>query len=66
MDNELENYYESQTELPDIDDHMDLEPDEEQEPGEPSEDMDGDHATALASAGLGTDEDYFFGSLDAE
>ena len=24
----------------------------------PGEDMDGDHATALASAGLGTDEDY--------
>lgn len=25
---------------------------------EPSDDMDGDHASALASAGFGTDEDY--------
>jgi hypothetical protein len=24
----------------------------------PGEDMDGDHASALASAGMGTDEDY--------
>lgn len=28
------------------------------EPSEPDESMDGDHETALASAGLGTDEDY--------
>ena len=28
------------------------------EPSEPSEDMDGDPTSALASAGMGTDEDY--------
>lgn len=27
---------------------------------EPSDDMDGDHASALASVGWGADEDYFF------
>jgi hypothetical protein len=31
---------------------------------EPSEDMDGDHESALASAGFGTDEDY--GSFGGE
>lgn len=30
----------------------------------PSEEMDGDHGSALASAGMGTDEDY--GSFGAE
>jgi len=31
----------------------------------PGEDMDGDHASALASAGFGTDEDYgYFGGDD--
>lgn len=32
----------------------------------PGEDMDGDHASALASAGLGTDEDYGGGTHDWE
>ena len=32
-------------------------------PDGPDESMDGDHETALASAGFGTDEDY--GSFDA-
>lgn len=31
---------------------------------QPSEDMDGDHASALASAGFGTDEDYEHNSYD--
>jgi len=30
----------------------------------PGEDMDGDHASALASAGFGTDEDYEHNSCD--
>jgi hypothetical protein len=35
------------------------------EPEGPDESMDGDHASALASAGMGTDEDYgYFGGED--
>lgn len=33
---------------------------------EPNEDMDGDHASALASAGMGTDEDYGYYGPDDE
>ncbi len=37
------------------------------EPDMPGEDMDGDHESGLASAGLGTDEDYgYFGGDDFE
>lgn len=32
----------------------------------PGEDMDGDHASALASAGFGTDEDYGYFGGDGE
>src|SRR5574343_201784 len=31
---------------------------------EPNDDMDGDHASALASAGFGTDEDYGMAAYD--
>lgn len=34
--------------------------DASEEDHEPSDDMDGDHGSALASVGWGTDEDYFF------
>lgn len=41
---------------------FDGEPDAPERESLPGEDMDGDHASALASAGFGTDEDYgYFG-----
>lgn len=46
------------------------EPDENNElfgmEGEPDESMDGDHESALASAGFGTDEDYGGGTHEWE
>lgn len=54
-----ETYLQDRTELsgPPAEDPQ-LDPFEDVEDGEPGEDMDGDHASALASAGFGTDEDY--------
>lgn len=43
------------------DSHPELE--DEDDP-QPDESMDGDHASALASAGWGTDEDYEHNSID--
>lgn len=59
----LDSYWEDQVELsgPPADD-TDCDPFGDDSNIEPSEDMDGDHASALASAGWGTEEDYgYFG-----
>jgi uncharacterized Zn finger protein (UPF0148 family) len=50
-----------ETFVPELDD----ESDDERLAQEYNDDMDGDHASALASAGFGTDEDYgYFGGDD--
>lgn len=57
----------SEPEEPDWEDHGDWEDDEddeEYEDTEPDESMDGDFDTGMASAGLGTDEDYDHYSAD--
>ena len=62
---EIEPLYEDDSEdMDDSDDHDD--PDDEDESYEDddfNDSMDGDHASALASVGWGTDEDY--GTFDA-
>jgi hypothetical protein len=52
--------------LLDSEDEMDWEDNQDWEDDMPPEDMDGDHTSALASAGFGTDEDYgcFDGGLE--
>jgi hypothetical protein len=61
-DNWLEAAYEDRTHIedPDFDPDMSEEPDMDERDVDDS--MDGDHESALASAGFGTDEDYgYFG-----
>lgn len=52
---------ELELDIPTVRDLLQEEPFPEADPG----DMDGDHATALASAGFGTDEDYGHAAEDA-